>query len=130
MKKFLIALIIVSLLPISSFAECDFTNGKGVNKVEGGYLYSPECHVAVGQMKYDLGVKDLQLDKLTKALDLKDLAITKADQRADMWMNTAYKLEDRINAIDSMRQSNQYIVFGLGMLAMFAATYAASQLHR
>jgi hypothetical protein len=120
--------MIVLSLPLHAFAECDFTDGKGVTKVEGGYLYSKECHIAVGQMKYDLGVKDLQIEKLGKALDLKDLAITKADQRADLWMQTSFKLEDRINTIDNMRSSNQWIAFGLGALTMFAAAYAASQL--
>ncbi|NJO48143.1 MAG: hypothetical protein HC840_00345 [Leptolyngbyaceae cyanobacterium RM2_2_4] len=128
MKKIIVALMVVCLLPLQAFAECDF--GTGIAKVEGGYLYTRECHLKVGEMKYDLGVKDLQIEKLTKALDLKDLAITKADQRADMWMNTAYKLEDRINTIDNMRQTNQWIAFGLGVVTMFAASYAASQLIR
>lgn len=128
MKKFIVALMIFCCLPLQAFAECDFSTG--ITKVEGGFLYTRECHLKVGEMKYDLGVKDLQIDKLTKALDLKDLAITKADQRADLWMNTAYKLEDRINTIDNMRQTNQWISFGLGALTMFAAAYAASQLQR
>jgi hypothetical protein len=127
MKKFVAILLAMSLFSNVALAECDFSTGISRND-NGTYTYSKECHIKVGEMKYDLGVKDLQIEKLNKALDLKDLAITKADQRADMWMNTTYKLEDRINTIDQMRSNNQWIAFGLGALTMFAAAYAASQL--
>lgn len=127
MKKLITILMVILLLPISAFAECDFTDGKGVSKVEGGYLYTKECHIAVGQMKYDLGVSTEQLGKLNKALDLKDLAISKADQRADLWQSATFKLEDRINTIDQMRSSNNWMYFGLGVLTVFVAGYAARQ---
>lgn len=127
MKKFLIALVVAAMLPIQALADCDFSSG--ITKVEGGYLYTRECHLKVGEMKYDLGAKDLQIEKLTKALDLKDLALTKADQRTELWMNTAFKLEDRVNTIDEMRKTNQWLYFGLGVVTMFAAGYMASQLN-
>lgn len=127
MKKFVIALIVASLLPISALADCDFKTG--ISKVEGGYLYSRECHLRVGEMKYDLEIEMERTAKLTKALELKDLAITRADQRADLWMQTSFKLEDRVNTIDEMRRTNQWLYFGLGVVTMFAASYAASQLN-
>lgn len=128
MKNFVAFIMVLLMLPFQALAECDFSTG--ITKTEQGYLYTKECHIAVGQMKYDLGVKDLQIDKLNKALDLKDLALTKADQRADLWMNATFKLEDRINTIDSMRSTNNWMYFGLGVLTVFAAGYAASQVYR
>lgn len=127
MRRIIIALMIVLMLPLSALAECDFTDGKGVSKVEGGYLYTKECHTAVGQMKYDLGVSLKQVELLQKSIDFKDLAITKADQRADLWQTATFKLEDRINTIDSMRSTNNWMYFGLGVLTVFVAGYAASQ---
>lgn len=126
MKRFICTILAMTFLSNVAMAECDFSTG--ITKVDGGYLYSKECHVKVGEMKLDLKISQEQNEKLTKALDLKDFAITKADQRADMWMNTTYKLEDRINTIDQMRATNQWVAFGLGALTMFAAAYAASQL--
>lgn len=128
MKRFLCTILVFSFFSNVAMAECDFSTG--ITKTETGYLYTKECHVKVGEMKQDLKIANEQNEKLTKALDLKDFAITKADQRADMWMNTTYKLEDRINTIDQMRSTNQWVAFGLGALTMFAAAYAASQLQR
>lgn len=127
MRKLITALMIVLCLPLQALADCDFTDGKGVTKVEGGYLYTKECHIAVGQMKYDLGVAKDQIALLNKSLDLKDLAITKADQRAELWQTATFKLEDRINTIDQMRVTNNWMYFGLGVLTVFAAGYIASQ---
>lgn len=129
MKKLIAILLTVLLFSTQAFAECDFKTGITPND-NGTYTYTKECHVKVGEMKQDLEIAQEQNVKLTKALDLKDLAITKADQRADLWMNTTYKLEDRINTIDNMRQTNQWVAFGLGVVTMFAASYAASQLVR
>lgn len=129
MRRISVALMIVLALPLQAMADCDFTEGAGVKKVDGGYLYSKECHIAVGQMKYDLGVAQNQITLLNKSLELKDLAITKADQRVDLWQTSTFKLEDRINTIDQMRSTNNWMYFGLGVLTVFVAGYAASQVY-
>lgn len=126
MNKFLSLTLAVSMLSNVAFAECNFATDITKND-NGSYTYTRDCHFKVGEMKQDLKIANEQNEKLNKALDLKDLTIVKADQRADMWMNTSFKLEDRINTIDEMRKTNQWMYFGLGVLAMFAATYAASQ---
>lgn len=126
MRKF-IATILIACVPYAAMAECDFRTGVSRND-NGTYTYTKECHVKVGEMKQDLEIVQEQNSKLTKALELKDLALAKSDERADMWQHTTFKLEDRINTIDSMRSTNQWIMFGLGMATMFGATYAASKL--
>lgn len=125
MKKLITALMISILLPWQALAACDFKTG--ITKVDGGYLYTTECHVAVGQMQYDLGVAKNQVSLLTKSLELKDLAITKSDARADMWQTVSFKMEDRVNAIDQQRTMNNWMYFGLGVLTVFVAGYAARQ---
>jgi hypothetical protein len=125
MKKILTFLIIL-VFSTSAFADCDYS--KIIKNDNGTYTYTRELHLCVGQMKQDLDIANEQNLKFTKALELKDLALTKADQRADMWQQTAFKLEDRISTIDGYRTSNQWLMFGFGMATMFAASYAASQL--
>lgn len=128
MKKFLIALVAMTFLSNVAFAECDFKTG--ITKQESGnYTYTRECHIKVGEMKQDLDISQQQNEKYVKALDLKDLALTRADQRADMWMNTSFKLEDRVNTIQEMQKTNQWVYFGLGVLSVFAAGYAAKQIY-
>lgn len=125
MKKMLTFLIVL-VFSASAFADCDYS--KIVKNDNGTYTYTRELHLCVGQMKQDLEIATEQNLKFTKALELKDLALTKADQRTDMWQQTAFKLEDRITTIDGMRTSNQWLMFGFGMVTMLAASYAASQL--
>lgn len=127
MRKILAALVISCLLSVSAMADCDFKTGITKND-NGTYTYTRECHIKVGELRQDLDIANEQNLKFTKALELKDLALNKADQRADMWQQTAFKLEDRITTIDNMRTSNQWIMFGVGVATMFAASYAASQL--
>lgn len=127
MKNLIVAVMILLCLPLSAFAQCDFSTG--ITKTDQGYLYTNECHIAVGQMKHDLGVAQAQVSLLQKSLDLKDLTITKADARADLWQASTFKLEDRINTIDQMRSTNNWMYFGLGVLTVFAAGYAASQVY-
>jgi len=126
MKKSVLVFIAMSLFANFSMAECDFSTG--ISKQENGYLYTRECNLKVGEMKRDLLISQEQIAKLNQSLDLKDLAIDKSNQRVILWQDTAFKIEERVNTIDDMRKSNQILYFGLGVLTMFAATYAAGQL--
>ena len=122
-------LLAVCMFANTAFADCDFS--KGITKLpDGNYEYTKECHVHVGELVQDNDVKTQQVDKLNKALDLKDLAITKADQRTQLWMDTSLKLEDNIQKMDSLSKKNEWLYFGLGVLTTFAAGYAAAQLTR
>lgn len=125
--KLVSLLLACSLFSNVAFANCDWTK---IQKNDNGtYTYSRELNICVGEMKQDLEIANQKLDKLTKAIELKDLTISKADQRADLWMQTSFKLEDRIQTIDSMRSTNNWMYFGLGVVTMFAAAYAAGQIN-
>lgn len=131
MARFPVKTLVSSILSILLFsnialADCDFSK---IQKVDGGYLYTKELHLCVGEMKQDLEIEQKRTVKLSEALTLKDTALDRANQRADLWMQTSFKLEDRVNTIDELRSRNQYLYFGLGMLTMFAATYAAGQIN-
>lgn len=126
MKKLLALILAASLLSNVCYAACDFKTGVVKNE-DGSRTYTKECHVAVGEMKQDLEIETEKNAKLNKALNLKDLVIEKADQRADLWMNTTFKLEDRITKIDEMQSTNKWIAFGLGLAVAWGTTYIAVQ---
>lgn len=124
MKKMISFLLTLSF-GLQSLAECDYS--KIVKNDDGTLIYSKELHICVGQMKQDLSISKAQNDKYLQALTLKDLAITKSDTRADLWQASTFKLEDRINAIDSMRSTNNWMYFGLGALTIVAAGFTLRQ---
>lgn len=125
MKKLASILLSFSLFSNGAFADCDWSKIQKNN--DSTYTYSRELNLCVGEMKQDLEISKQQNEKYLKAITLKDLTITKADKRADLWMQTSFKLEDRIQTIDKMQSTNKWLYFGLGVVTMFAATYAAGQ---
>lgn len=126
-KKLLSIFTVISLISSVSFADCDFSTG--ITKTDHNtYEYSKDCHIAVGQMKVDLGVAKQQLVDYKAALDLKDTALDKATQRANMWMDTSFKLEDRNQSIENAVKTNQWLYFGLGVVVTGFAVYGAAKL--
>lgn len=128
MKNLIAVLLIVShLFTVTAYAECDFATG--IEKLpDGRFVYSKECHQKVGKMQADLKDREEQVAALTKTIDLKNLQIQTQEQRAQLWMDTSIKLEDRINTIDRMRSTNQFLYFGLGLVTAGLAVYGASKL--
>lgn len=126
MKKLISIIAAVSLFSNICFADCDFKDL--VHNADGTVTYSKADHVCVGKLVQDSAVKAKQVDDLNKAVQLKDLTITTADQRADNWMNTSLKLEDNIQKMNTIQKNEFWISFGLGVLATFAAGMAAASL--
>jgi len=127
MEKPLVLLITLSLLSNIAFAECDFFTG--ISKLSNGnFEYTAECHKKVGKTVADLKDREEQVAKLEKIIELKDLAINIQEKRADLWMNTSMKLEDRVNTIEQYKSTNQWLYFGLGVLVMGVAVWGAGQL--
>lgn len=127
MKK--ITSLICSILIFSnlSYADCDFKTGiaPGPNNT---FIYTQECHLRVGQLVKDLSIRDQQVADLNKAIELKDLAIKYSDERANLWMDTSAKLENRIQTIDSLERKADWLYFGLGVVVMGFAVWGAGQL--
>lgn len=129
MKKLIAMLMITLTFSNAANAACDFSTGISKN-ADGTYTYSKDCHVAVGQMKYDLEAANKQVDDYKRVIELKDLALTKSNERADLWMEASFKLQDRMNTIDDMKSKNQWLMFGLGVLTTGLAVWGAGQLVR
>jgi hypothetical protein len=128
MKKILVSgLLAVSFIVNTCWADCDWSTG--ITKLpDGGYRYTEACHLKVGQMVQDIGVKNQQIQDYTKAIQLKDLAIKDADARTQLWLDTATKLTDKANKIEQLEKTNTWIYFGLGALTVFASGLMVSKL--
>ncbi len=126
MKKLISLVSAITLFSNLCFADCDFKDL--VHNPDGTVTYSKADHKCVGQLVQDNSVKAKQVDDLNKAVQLKDLTITTADQRADNWMNTSLKLEENVQKMDTLKRDDFWIAFGLGVLATFAAGMAAASL--
>ena len=126
MKKIAL-LLLFSLFSNIAIADCDFSTGitAGPNKT---FIYSEECHLQVGRMIQDDKVKDIQISDLTKAITLKDLAITTADQRTMLWQKTSDDQLSRLNTIQSDQKRSDWLFFGLGAATMFLGAYAAAKI--
>jgi len=120
-----ILLVLNFLCPISALAKCNF---KTIKKVEDGYLYTSDCHREVGKLKNEAEERREQVKNLNEAIKLKDLTITTHTERADLWMNTSFKLEDRVNTIERMNSTNRWLYFGIGVIFTGLSVWGAGQL--
>jgi|ERR1700677_2068272 len=126
MKKLISIVAAISLFSNVCFGDCDFS--KGITKLpDGSYQYTAACNLAAGQAVADNAVKAKQIADLNKAVQLKDLALTTADQRADNWMDSSLKQGEYIQKISSLQKEEFWIAFGLGILVTSAAITAAAQ---
>ena len=128
MKLLITTILIFALTCQLAFADCDYSKIK--DNGDGTYTYSKELHICVGTMKRDLDAANTQIESYKKAITLKDLALVDSQKRTDLWMDTSFKLQDRMATIDKIENTNKIIYFGLGILVTGAAVYGASKLVR
>lgn len=129
MQKLLTSILTFTMIvgyPARVFADCDFSTG--ITKTDAGYLYTPECHKKVGKLVADLKDRETEVGKLNDSIKLKDLAIDTHERRAQLWMDTSMKLEDRVNTIDKYNATSHWLYFGLGVVLTGAAVWGAGYL--
>lgn len=125
--KALISSVLATIFITNPVLACEFS--KDIQKnADGSYTYTKGCHVEVGKTFKKLDLKEKQVDKLEEVIELKDLAIVKGHERIDLWMNTSFKLEDRVNTIDRLKERNKWLYFGLGIVVTGFAVWGAGQL--
>jgi hypothetical protein len=122
--KFL-SLILSLLLTFQVFAECDFSTIKQIDA--NTFSYSRDCHLLVGQLVRDEAARKQQIELLNQSISLKDLAISKADERTELWRQTSYKLEDRLITQDKYQNYTKWGYFAMGSLAVILGGWAAGQ---
>lgn len=116
MKIHLNLFLILCVVCNSVFGTCDWTQIK--KNADNTYTYTEALHLCVGNLVQDNKVKEQQISDLTQAISLKDLTIQKSDARANMWMDTSVKLEDRFDKVESMQKTNTLLTIGGTVLAV------------
>lgn len=117
--------IITFHLNSTALAACDFSTG--ITQTEKGFLYTPDCHREVGRISKENEDRKEQAELYRKALDLKDIAMDAQRERADMWRDTSFKLEDKLSSIERFKRNNELLYFGLGVVLTVGAGWAVGQ---
>jgi len=127
MKDAFISFIILFLVSDMAWADCDWNTGitPGPNHT---YVYSEDCHLAVGNLVQSNKTQTKQITDLTKAIQLKDLALTAADSRTILWQNASDKELNSLNTIQSDQKRSDWLYFGLGAITVLGAGYMAAKL--
>ena len=125
MKK-IIAMILILCTTNMALADCDWSKIKELP--DGNFQYTAQLNICVGNMVRDSKIKDQQISDLTQAISLKDLAITKSDERSQMWRVTAEAEQDRMVKINSSQSQNNFLFFGLGILSFVMIGFATARL--
>lgn len=127
MKKLINVFVCLAMLSSSSaFAECKWATG--IKKTEGGYLYSDECHGRVGLLVKDMDDLNKEVESLRKTIDLKNLALDKADERVMLWRKESYEQFQYLQAQQELARKNETLWFVLGIVVTGAAVWGAGQL--
>jgi len=127
MKAIALILAVSMALPNAAWGACDFA--KDIQKQEdGSYRYTRDCHVEAGKAFERADLQTKRADVLEKALELKDLALVKQNERVELWMNAATKMDDRITAAEDLRSKNNVYYFIGGVILTGLAVWGAGQL--
>ncbi len=123
MNKFYKIVLLVAMLPSLCFGDCDWS--LGIKPLaDGNYEYSKVCHEQVGTLTQ-------QITDLNKAIDLKNEALKASDERTQLWMDTSFKMEDKLQKVETLQKSNDWLYFGLGALTIILTGFATASLtHR
>ena len=121
----LLALVLMLMFAMKESKACDWSTIK--KQEDGTFVYSKDCHLAVGTLVKNEKIQAERIDLLNKSLELKDLALDKADQRINNWRTEAYNQNEKILDIQRKTKYNDYIVFGLGIVTAIATGYVFNQ---
>lgn len=116
-----IVTILLSLLISNPAYACDFST---VKKVDGGFLYSSDCHKEIGKRLDELDLRREQVNLLKSNVDLYKDTADLQKQRQELWFDEAKSLEQKIKNTDRDNKIENALFFSLGVLLMYGATRA------
>lgn len=108
-------------------ASCDYDKDI-VENADGTFTYSAECHMEFGKTLDERDALLEELAALNETIEFKDEAIARLEERNQLWMETSDKLQDRVNAMETVTTWNKTGHFLLGVGATVLSVWAAGQL--
>jgi hypothetical protein len=126
MKK-LVAMIVLLVLSFNALADCNWATD--IKPVSGGFLYSKECHEAVGGLIQDNKRFQLEIGKLNESIATYDLALKKSEDRANNWMDASIKAQEQLQKFDHSIKLEGWLAFGAGVVFTSLAVFGAGYLH-
>jgi hypothetical protein len=133
--KILSLILVLCLFSASAFGttvttndgtNCDFS--KIVKNADGTYQYSAQLNLCVGKIVQDNQTQVVQIADLHKSIDLYKVTIKTDEERIQAWIQTSVNLENHVSSINDLDKKNEWLYFGLGVLATGVAAYTASRL--
>lgn len=128
----MIKFLLVASLILSSargYAGCDWSADIKENS-NGTFTYTRDCHLEAGRNYRSVSLLNEKIDLLEKKIEFKDLQISKYDERTQLWMDTSFKLNDKLMTYEATKKNDFWISFGLGVLTVIAAGYAVKQVSK
>ena len=125
-------IMMVSLVSQTALADCkpstDIYESYDYNPSK--FVYTQECHIDYGRLRKVEPQREEQVKELKKSITMKDLALTTANDRIEVWQKTTYKLQGKLLTVEKNNDKLKWIYFGIGILTMSGAVWAAGQLKR
>jgi hypothetical protein len=119
-------IVVLSVRGGYAASSCDFSTDIKENP-NGTYTYTRDCHIEVGKAVKSVSLLNEKIELLEKKIDLKDFQISKYEERTQLWMDTSFKLNDKLMTYEAIKRNDLWISFGLGVLTAIAAGYAVHQ---
>lgn len=125
--KMVSILLITALFSSLAHAECKWASDIKENQ-DGTYTYSRDCHIEVGKKVKGYFLLESEVQDLRKAIELKDLALTKQTQHTQLWMDTSLKTGEELQKYERVRaaENNLYFISGVGLAIL--SVWAAGQI--
>ena len=127
MIKRLLTLVLVLTISSQAFALCDFKNDIKENQ-DGSYTYTRSCHVEAGKAFGKVSLLEDRISLLEKKIELKDLTIDRYDKRTELWIDTSFELNDKLQKYENLKSQDRWVSFGLGIGVAILSVWAAGQI--
>ena len=119
MKALAVLLIALQTVSIPAYAGCDFAT---VQKTAGGYLYSTECHVAVGELRETNRLLVAEVAELRTGAEKLQLAYNYLNTDRDQWRDSALLVGEKFDKYQGLSSTQNSIFLGLGVAGGIALT--------
>lgn len=129
MRHFLICTALTVLIPLQAVAEnCNPKTDIVEDTKSGKFVYTEDCHIEFGRLRITEKERQKQIEHLEQSIKLKDLALDLSNERIENWQQATYRVEDRLLKMEANSDKINWIYFGIGVIVMGGATWAAGQL--